>query len=53
MSSSAPTERETLTYEDFGRAARWLPQHVADDGFEPDIILSSARGGLFLCGALG
>ncbi|HEX8581582.1 MAG TPA: phosphoribosyltransferase family protein, partial [Acidimicrobiales bacterium] len=26
---------------------------VADSGFEPDIILSIARGGLFLGGALG
>ena len=47
------TERETLTYEDFGRAARELAQQVADDGFEPDLILSIARGGLFLGGALG
>ena len=46
-------ERETLTYEDFGRAARELAQQVADSGFEPDIILSIARGGLFLGGALG
>jgi hypoxanthine phosphoribosyltransferase len=51
---SAPEPaRETLTYEDFGRAARELAQQVADDGFEPDIILSIARGGLFLGGALG
>ena len=53
MSSPAGTERETLTYEDFGRAARELAQQVADSGFEPDIILSIARGGLFLGGALG
>ncbi len=46
-------DRETLTYEDFGRAARELAQQVADSGFEPDIILSIARGGLFLGGALG
>ncbi|OMQ16574.1 phosphoribosyltransferase [Modestobacter sp. VKM Ac-2676] len=45
--------RETLTYEDFGRAARELAQQVADDGFQADIILSIARGGLFLGGALG
>ncbi|MCU1604957.1 MAG: Xanthine phosphoribosyltransferase [Modestobacter sp.] len=47
------TERETLTYEDFGRAARELAQQVAEDDFEPDLILSIARGGLFLGGALG
>jgi len=46
-------QRETLTYEDFGRAARELAQQVADDGFEPDLVLSIARGGLFLGGALG
>ena len=45
--------RETLTYSDFGRAARELAQQVADSGFEPDLILSIARGGLFLGGALG
>ncbi|MGY1810400.1 phosphoribosyltransferase [Blastococcus sp. SYSU D00669] len=45
--------RETLTYEAFGTAARDLAQHVADDGFRPDLILSIARGGLFLGGALG
>ena len=46
-------ERETLTYELFGTAARELAQQVADDGFAPDLILSIARGGLFLGGALG
>ena len=45
--------RETLTYELFGTASRELAQQVADDGFEPDLILSIARGGLFLGGALG
>jgi hypoxanthine phosphoribosyltransferase len=46
-------EREVLTYESFGTAARELAQQVADDGFEPDLVLSIARGGLFLGGALG
>jgi hypoxanthine phosphoribosyltransferase len=45
--------RETLSYELFGTASRELAQQVADDGFEPDLILSIARGGLFLGGALG
>ena len=48
-----PDDRETLTYELFGTAARELAQQVADDGYEPDLILSIARGGLFLAGALG
>jgi hypoxanthine phosphoribosyltransferase len=46
-------ERENLTYELFGRAVRELAQSVADDGYEPDIILSIARGGLFVAGGLG
>jgi len=46
-------ERETLTYETFGTAGRELAQQVADDGYEPDLILAIARGGLFLGGALG
>jgi hypothetical protein len=45
--------REILSYEDFGAASRDLAQQVADDGFEPELILAIARGGLFLGGALG
>jgi uncharacterized protein len=45
--------RETLSYEAFGTAGRELAQQVADDGFEADLILAIARGGLFLGGALG
>jgi hypoxanthine phosphoribosyltransferase len=44
--------RETLTYERFGRAVRELAQSVADDGFEPDVVLSIARGGVFVAGGL-
>jgi len=46
-------ERESLTYPLFGQAVRELAQAVADDGYEPDIILSIARGGLFVAGGLG
>jgi hypoxanthine phosphoribosyltransferase len=45
--------RENLTWEDFGVAARELAVEIADDGFRPDLILSIARGGLFVAGALG
>ncbi|GAA4661336.1 phosphoribosyltransferase [Streptomyces chumphonensis] len=45
-------EREELTYERFGGAVRELAQSVADDGFEPDVVLSVARGGVFVAGAL-
>lgn len=46
-------EREILTWELFGTASRGLAQMVADDGYEPDMILSIARGGLLIGGALG
>lgn len=46
-------DRENLTYSVFGEAIRDLAQIVADDGFEPDMILSIARGGLFVAGGLG
>ncbi|MBK1785092.1 phosphoribosyltransferase [Prauserella cavernicola] len=46
-------EREELTWELFGTASRELATQVAEDGFEPDLILSIARGGLFVAGALG
>jgi hypoxanthine phosphoribosyltransferase len=46
-------EREILTWEMFGTATRELAQQVADDGYEPDIVLAIARGGLLIAGALG
>ncbi len=45
--------REVLSWERFGTASRELAELVAADGYEPDIILSIARGGLFVAGALG
>ncbi|WP_189914574.1 phosphoribosyltransferase [Kitasatospora xanthocidica] len=44
--------RETLDYQTFGRAVRELAQTIADDGYEPDLILSIARGGVFVAGGL-
>ncbi len=46
-------EREILTWELFGTATRDLAQLVADDGYAPEMILSIARGGLLVGGALG
>jgi hypoxanthine phosphoribosyltransferase len=45
--------REELTWELFGAASRELAEQVAADGYRPDIVLSIARGGLFVAGALG
>jgi hypoxanthine phosphoribosyltransferase len=46
-------EREVLTYELFGTAVREIAQQVVDSGYEPDMILSIARGGLGLGMGLG
>jgi uncharacterized protein len=46
------TDREVLTWERFGTAARDLATTVAADGYRPDVILSIARGGLLVGGAL-
>jgi hypoxanthine phosphoribosyltransferase len=46
-------EREKLSYEQFGIAVRELAQVIKDSHYEPDIVLSIARGGLIIGGALG
>lgn len=46
-------QREIMTWEIFGEASRALAQMVAEDGYDPDMILSIARGGLLIGGALG
>lgn len=46
-------EREILSWELFGNASRELATMIAEDGFEPEMILSIARGGLLIGGALG
>ena len=46
-------EREDLNWQAFGVASRELATVIAADGFEPDLILSIARGGLVRAGALG
>jgi hypoxanthine phosphoribosyltransferase len=45
--------REELSWELFGAASRELAEQIAADRYQPDIILSIARGGLFVAGALG
>jgi hypoxanthine phosphoribosyltransferase len=51
--SAVDSDREILTWPMFGRAGRELAQMVADDGYEPDVVLCIARGGLFVAGSLG
>lgn len=50
---SAEAERENLDWALYGRAIRELAQRIAADGYEPDVILAIARGGLFAAGSLG
>ncbi|WP_425474869.1 phosphoribosyltransferase [Nocardioides cheoyonin] len=50
---AATPAREVLTYEMFGLAVRELAQQVVDSGYEPDLVLSIARGGLGLGMGLG
>ena len=46
-------KRETLTWENYGTAARDLAKIVAEDSYQPDIILAIARGGIFVAGSIG
>ncbi len=46
-------EREICTWDDLGLGTRSLALAVVDSGYEPDIVLAIARGGLLVAGALG
>jgi hypoxanthine phosphoribosyltransferase len=50
--SAAPPEREIMTWDHLGEAARDLAQQVVDSGYLPDIVLAIARGGLLPGGAV-
>jgi hypoxanthine phosphoribosyltransferase len=50
-SVSAPP-RERMAWTDLGTAARELATRVHEDGYQPDLILGIARGGLLVAGAL-
>ena len=44
---------EDLTWDMFGEATQSLAGRICEDGYQPDMILAIARGGLFTAGALG
>lgn len=46
-------EREIMDWTTYGRSMRELAQQIADDDYQPDMILAIARGGLFCAGSLG
>jgi len=45
-------EREQMTWDDLGAGSRIIAEQIASDGFEPDIVLGIARGGLLVAGAV-
>jgi len=48
----ADDERENLSWNDFGSASRDLALDVLKSGFDPEIVVAIARGGLLLAGAI-
>ena len=46
-------DREIMTWDNLGSGTRELSERIHADGFEPDVILAIARGGLLVAGALG
>ncbi|WP_168203811.1 phosphoribosyltransferase [Humibacter ginsenosidimutans] len=46
------TERETLTWDAFGEACRDLARDILAAGFDPEIVVAIARGGLLPAGAV-
>jgi hypoxanthine phosphoribosyltransferase len=45
-------EQELMGWDELGTATRALAELVYEDGFEPDIVLGIARGGLLVAGAI-
>ena len=50
--SSQLEDKEILTWEGFGEGTRQLAQRITDSGFEPEVIIAVARGGMIPAGAL-
>jgi hypoxanthine phosphoribosyltransferase len=48
----AEVPHEVLGWAEFGQACRELARQVAADGYEPDVILAVARGGLLPAAAV-
>ena len=41
-----------MSWDDLGRGSRELAETIHADGYEPDIVLAIARGGLLVAGAI-
>ncbi|MGE0877529.1 MAG: phosphoribosyltransferase [Acidimicrobiia bacterium] len=46
-------ELEVMDWTTYGVAAKTLAEQVRDSGFQPELILAIARGGLFVAASLG
>ena len=46
-------ERERLSWQELGDGTRALAELVHESGYEPDMVLAIARGGLLVAGAMG
>jgi hypoxanthine phosphoribosyltransferase len=46
------SERVRMTWPEVGAGTRYLAEQIAADGWQPDIILDIARGGLLVAGAV-
>ena len=45
-------ERESLTWDQFGHAAREIATEIYESGWMPDLVVAIARGGLLPAGAI-
>ncbi|MCX7521126.1 phosphoribosyltransferase [Microbacterium sp. STN6] len=52
LDTLAEDDREVLGWLEFGEASRHLASAVVESGFEVDVVLAIARGGLLLAGAM-
>jgi hypothetical protein len=52
QTTPAPSDREVMTWDHLGEASRQLAEAVVDSGWQPDIVLAIARGGLLPGGAV-
>jgi uncharacterized protein len=50
--ADAAGERERLSWDQFGAASRELARSILADGFEPEVVVAIARGGLLPAGAI-
>src|SRR5690554_4977809 len=50
--TDASTDRENLSWDGFGAATRDLARRIVASGFEPEVVVAIARGGLLPAGAI-